>query len=97
MNTPLQFVCHLQEVVGIVRAQLVGLMDGMKSGSIMEGHSWLEESGPAASEQVSLVPWLWHANIRCLQAHRFVAGLHLCLRVDEGAVHAEGPHLRWRC
>lgn len=41
---------ELQEVVGVVRAQLVGLMDGMKSGGLMEGHSWLEEA--AAVEEV---------------------------------------------
>ena len=32
-----------QEVVGIVRDQLVGIMDGMKAG-IMAGHSWLAEA-----------------------------------------------------
>ncbi len=36
-----------------MRAQLVGIMDGMKAGSLMEGHSWLEEAA-AAAEQVNL-------------------------------------------
>lgn len=49
--------CWLQEVVAIVRAQLVGIMDGMKAGSLMEGHSWLEEAA-AAAEQVVLFPFV---------------------------------------
>lgn len=44
-------------MVAIVRAQLVGIMDGMKAGSLMEGHSWLEEAA-AAAEQVVLFPFV---------------------------------------
>jgi uncharacterized protein YgfB (UPF0149 family) len=40
----------LQEVVGVVRAQLVGLLDGLKAGGLMEGHSWLQEAAAAAAD-----------------------------------------------
>jgi hypothetical protein len=37
-------------VVGVVRAQLVGLLDGLKAGGLMEGHSWLQEAAAAVDE-----------------------------------------------
>lgn len=39
----------VQEVVSVVRDQLVGLMDNMKTGGIMTGHSWLQEPADADS------------------------------------------------
>jgi hypothetical protein len=45
-----QIAGALQEVVGVVRTQLVGLLDGLKAGGLMEGHSWLEEASAAADE-----------------------------------------------
>lgn len=36
----------------MVRAQLVGLLDGLKAGGLMEGHSWLQEAAAAADAEV---------------------------------------------
>ena len=36
----------------MVRAQLVGLLDGLKAGGLMEGHSWLQEAAAAAADEV---------------------------------------------
>ena len=39
----------------VVRAQLVGLLDGLKGGGLMEGHSWLQEAAAAAeADEVGL-------------------------------------------
>lgn len=37
--------CGVQEVVSVVGAQLLELLDGVKGGGVMEGHSWLAEAG----------------------------------------------------
>lgn len=38
----------------MVRNQLVGLLDGLKGGGLMEGHSWLEEAAAVESEVTQL-------------------------------------------
>lgn len=37
--------CGVQEVISVVGAQLLQLLDGVKGGGVMEGHSWLAEAG----------------------------------------------------
>lgn len=55
----------------MVRAQLVGLLDGLKSGGLMEGHSWLEEAAAAAADEVRHCECLlatrgWPKQIQCI-------------------------------
>lgn len=50
--------------MSVVRDQLVGLMDNMKTGGIMTGHSWLQEPADADSgdTQVRLLTIVTHSG-----------------------------------
>ena len=72
----------------MVRDQLVGILDGIKSGGIMDGHSWLEEATEqhgASAEDAEEV------QSDCLTTWRGAAA-RICGRLPAAAAHCSAHH-----
>ena len=96
----------------MVRAQLVGLLDGLKAGGLMEGHSWLAEAAAATADEVRrficlLLRSQSEGTCTCaseVNCHVCIAkwwreaGIYTCLRQAVSLLQADCPFQSpWRC